>query len=129
MMEKDAMDTRRLAIVEDDVTMAMFLEEVCHMAGWAHAGTACSMAGGLKILADQRPDCLVVDYKLDGEATGIDLIAAAKGRYPALFTILLTAWDINDIATVIRGNQPDRILRKPVMAKTLVDVLGAVPSA
>lgn len=121
------MEHRTLAIVEDDVTMAMFLEEVCRMAGWTHVGTSGTMAGGLKILADERPDCLVVDYKLDGDATGIDLIAAAKGRYPDLSTILLTAWDINDIATMIRGGQPDRILRKPVMAKTLVDVLSSVP--
>lgn len=120
------MEPHTLAIVEDDVTMAMFLEEVCRLAQWRHVGTATTMAGGLQVLADHRPDCLVVDYKLDGEATGIDLIAAAKGRYPGLFTILLTAWDINDIATMIRGEQPDRILRKPVMAKTLVDVLGAI---
>lgn len=121
------MEPRTLAIVEDDVTMAMFLEEVCRLAGWAHVGTASTMAGGLKILADKRPECLILDFKLDGDATGIDLVAAARGRHPGLFTILLTAWDINDIATMIHGGQPDRILRKPVMAKTLVDVLAAVP--
>lgn len=118
---------RAVAIVEDDVMMAMFLEEVCRMAGCDHVGTASSMEGGLDILAEQNPACMILDYKLDGDATGLDLIVRAKEQHPHLFTILITAWDINHIATLIGGDRPDRILRKPVMARTLVDVLGAVP--
>jgi hypothetical protein len=38
---------------------------------------------------------------------------------------MITAWDINDIASRIHGAQPDRILRKPVHADTLISVLSA----
>lgn len=119
---------RKVGIVEDDPTMAMFLEEVCRLAGWTPVGSAGSMAGGLEIIDFHRPECLILDFQLDGEATGLDLIDAAKMNQPDLFTILITAWNINDLATMIGGRTaPDRILRKPVMAKTLAELLATIP--
>lgn len=117
---------RKVAIVEDDPTMALLLEETCRMAGWTAIGTATTMGGGLDILDFHRPECLILDFRLEGTETGLDLIAAARKQQPDLFTILITAWDINDLATMIGPDKPDRILRKPVMAKTLAEILTTI---
>lgn len=115
--------TRKVLIVEDDVIMAMFLEEVCKLSGAEHVGTARSVEVALELAHLHHPDCVVLDYQLEGHLTGLDLIAALRGNQADIFTVLITAWDINAIAGLIRRHQPDRVLRKPVSMRVLLDVL------
>lgn len=114
---------RKVLIVEDDVIMAMFLEEVCKLSHADHVGTARSVETALELALLHQPDCVVLDYRLEGHLTGLDLIAALRRQQADIFTVLITAWDINAIAGLIRRHQPDRVLRKPVAMRTLLDVL------
>lgn len=122
-----APQARRVLIVEDDVIMAMFLEEVCKLSGAEHVGTANSVERALELALLHRPDSVVLDYRLEGHLTGLDLIAALRKHQPEIFTVLITAWDINAIAGLIRDHQPDRVLRKPVAMRTLLDVFDSAP--
>lgn len=119
---------RRVLIVEDDVIMAMFLEEVCKLAGVEHVGTARNVERALELAEQHRPHCVILDYRLEGRLTGLDLIAALRKQQAALFTVLITAWDINAIAGLIQRHRPDRVLRKPVATRTLLDVMNAIPA-
>ena len=117
---------RSVIVVDDDPINAMLLSEICTAAGWAVCGCAASSREALDTLRRSDPACMIIDYKLDGEKTGLDLNYAVKAVRPDLFTIMVTGWDINDIAAQIDGPQPDRILRKPIPPNILMDMLDGL---
>jgi DNA-binding NarL/FixJ family response regulator len=120
----------KVAIVEDDAVMVLLLEEICRAAGYAIVGTASTASSAVLAIERERPDCLLLDFGLAGQENGLDLLEQARRVHPALFTVMITAWDINDIAGRIGAVQPDRILRKPVRTATLVRILdGAAQRA
>lgn len=120
----------RVIVVDDDPINAMLLAEICNAAAWEVSGCASCTVDAIEMVRQCKPRCLIVDYKLDGDRTGLDLIADVKAHSPDLFTIMVTGWDINDIASQIDGPQPDRILRKPIPPHILMDMLdGIVPES
>lgn len=117
-----------IAVVDPDLTNCMLIREIATASGWAVAGFAQTTADGLALVARTRPRCLVTDYRFDGGETGLDLIARAKRLLPDLFTVILTGWDINDVAAHVSRHPPDRILRKPVAPHILMELLDGVHS-
>jgi len=115
-----------VAVVDRDATNCMLLREICQASAWEVAGCAESVEEGLALVARARPACLVTEYKFDGLETGLDLIARSKRIVPGVITVLLTAWDINDVAARVTHHPPDRILRKPVPPHVLMDLLERV---
>lgn len=115
-----------IVAVDPDPTNCMLLREICQAGAWNVAGCAHDVAEGLALIARTRPACLITEYKFAGDATGLDLIAQAKRHLPQLFTVMLTAWDINDVAAHITAFQPDRILRKPLPPHLLMELLEGV---
>ncbi|MEO1969362.1 MAG: response regulator [Sphingomonadaceae bacterium] len=118
--------TRNVIVVDDDPINAMLLTEICNAADWNVSGCASSSREAMAMLRQSDPCCMIIDYKLDGEKTGLDLNYEVKRARPGLFTIMVTGWDINDIAAHIDGPQPDRILRKPIPANILMDLLDSL---
>lgn len=115
-----------VAVVDQDATNCMLLREICHASAWRVAGCATDVAEGAALLARTRPDCLITEYKFPGPVTGLQLIAHAKRLLPNVFTVMLTAWDINDVAAHVTAHQPDRILRKPVPPHVLMELLDSI---
>ena len=106
--------------------MAWLLEEVCRSSGHQTVGTAPTAGSAIPLIERERPDCLLLDYMLEGERDGLELLRQAKDILPSLFTIMITGWDVNDIAGRMGTIQPDRILRKPLHTDTLVAILNSV---
>lgn len=119
----------KVAIVEDDGAMAYLFSEICMAAGCEVVGMAASADEALEILAANPADYLILDFGLNGERNGLELLAVAKQAYPDLFTILITAWDINDIAARLGHARPDRIMRKPVHTHLLIELLQNASAA
>ena len=113
----------KVAIVEDDEILAFMLDETCSSAGCKVVGRAANAQDALQIVRDTPPDFLILDFALDGDHDGIELLETIKRTRPEIFTILVTGWDINDIAARLDGIQPDRILRKPVMPHVLTGLI------
>ena len=118
--------SRTVIVVDDDPINAMLLTEICNAADWNVSGCASSSQEAMDMLRQSSPRCMIIDYKLDGEKTGLDLNYEVKSARPDLFTIMVTGWDINDIAANIEGPQPDRILRKPVPPNILMNMLDGL---
>lgn len=115
-----------VAVVDQDATNCMLLREICQAGAWRVAGCATGVSEGAALIARARPDCLITEYKFPGPVTGLDLIAGAKRLLPNLFTVMLTGWDINDVAAHVTAHQPDRILRKPVPPHVLMELLDSI---
>lgn len=116
----------RVAVVDRDLSNCMLLREICHASAWEIAGCAHDAADGMALIARTRPHCLITDYKFEGPLTGLDLIANAKRLLPHLFTVLLTGWDINDVAAHVTTHAPERILRKPVPPHAVTSLLESI---
>lgn len=115
-----------VALVDGDASNCQLLREICQSGGWDVAGCAHDASQGLALLAHTRPDWLITDFKLAGEETGLHLIASAKRMLPQLFTMMLTGWDINDVAAHVTTHQPDRMLRKPMPPHRLMTLLEGI---
>ncbi len=128
-LESEAVPTGTLptvAIVDPDWITCKLLREICLAGAWNVVGCAQSVQGGLAVLVQSRPAYLITDFKFAGQVTGLDLIAQAKRLLPTLFTVMLTGWDINDVAAQVSAHPPDRILRKPVPPHILIDLLNEI---
>lgn len=115
-----------IAVVDPDGITCKLLREICLAGAWNVVGCTQDIQHGLAILSRTKPDYLITDYKFDGPYTGLDLIAQAKIILPGLVAILLTGWDINNIAAHVGMHPPDRILRKPVPPHMLMDLLDGI---
>jgi DNA-binding NarL/FixJ family response regulator len=116
---------KTVAIVEHDAIMSLLLAEICQTAGYRVVGRSRDADSAMSMIEREQPDYLLFEFSLGDQGNGLDLLERAKRQCPAMFAIMITAWDINDIASRIHGAQPDRILRKPVHAGTLISVLSA----
>ena len=118
-----ALGQPKVAIVEDDEILAFMLDETCKSAGCQVVGRAANARDALRLLHDAPPDFLILDFALDGDLDGLEVLEAVKKASPEMFTILVTGWDLNDIAARLDGIEPDRILRKPVMPHVLTSLI------
>jgi DNA-binding NtrC family response regulator len=76
-----------------------------------------------------RPDAIVTDLSMPGELDGLGLIEAARARWPRLPAVVMTGH--RGDAALQRLEQaesdgPFALLRKPMLAETLVDQLRRV---
>jgi two-component system, response regulator PdtaR len=60
-------DGRLVLVVEDEVLIAMDLEQLLHRHGWRVLGPAATVAEALRLLASDRPDVALLDVDLRGE--------------------------------------------------------------
>lgn len=118
---------KTVAIAEPDAIMSLLLKEVCRTSGYEVVGRARDERSATSLIDRERPDFLLFEYQLGDGSNGLDLLAHAKRRCPALFAIMITAWDIHDIAGRRNAVQPDRILRKPVHTDTLLQAMAKGP--
>ena len=74
--------------------------------------------------SDPKPDLLLTDYKMP-QMTGRELIQRCKEAHPALKTILYSG-DVQEDTAALYKAKPDRLLRKPFVPNTLLDLVKQV---
>lgn len=107
----------RVLLVEDELLIAMMLEDKLRDLGHCVAGVAASQASGIGMLQDTDLDLAVVEFKLaDGECDDL-LVELRSRRIPV---VLVTAARIDRADA--RFEHID-VLEKPVDLAQLADVL------
>ncbi|MBY0227309.1 MAG: response regulator [Hyphomicrobium sp.] len=112
----------RVLLVEDELLIAMMLEDELTGLGHCVAGVASTVAGGLALLQTTSPDCALVDFQLADGACH-DLIADLKMR--RIPFALVTGAHI-DTADARLGNID--VLTKPLDLARLTGVLERLTS-
>lgn len=80
-----------MVIVDDHMTFTELLAiGLSHAEGLVCVGTAGSVAAGMALVDDVRPDVVVMDVEL-GDGDGIDATATLVARHPELRVVVLTA--------------------------------------
>ncbi len=120
----------RLLIIDDDPTVACFIETVARRLDF-DVSVATDVAAGKAQLADLSPDVVLVDLNL-GTGTGIDVLEHAAGLEQVNDVILMSGCDVRILRTTANlgrrlGLNVRTVLPKPIRVPTLQRALSTVP--
>jgi len=116
-----------LLVVDDeqavlDATRALLLQ-------WSCKTRTCRTSEELAVVLsdDWRPDVVLVDYRFEPQASGLDAIAALRNRYPDMGVVVVTGEsDAAVLARLAESGLP--VLEKPVDPSELRMTLGLFKS-
>ncbi len=116
-MNNIAAKVPHILIVEDDAAVLLSLRLTCEAEGWAVL-VAQGVAQALALLAERRPDVIVLDLMLPG-GSGYEVARRVRERDARLPIIMLTA--LTDEADKIRGldSGADDYVTKPYSPREL----------
>ena len=108
--------TGHILIIDDDGDVRAFLVSTLEALGY-DVRSAEAAAEGLRLLEEQTPDLMLIDYAMPG-MNGADLARRARASHPELAIVFVTGHaDTDDLATAIGPDAP--ILHKPFGAREL----------
>ncbi|EIM73027.1 two component transcriptional regulator, luxr family protein [Nitritalea halalkaliphila LW7] len=90
----------KILIIEDELLVAMDLEETLLRLGYQVVGAAHNVALAKKLLSEKRPDLVLCDVNLNDAIDGITLMSELRKQY-TFIVIFLTAF--HDNATLARA--------------------------
>ncbi len=111
-----ALDGRTIVVIDDEASVRAGLEAL--LGGW---GAKVLAFGSLQAVREwgastqaERPDLVIVDYRLEGRGTGLEVIAALRERFGAdLPTIMVTGSLASELDGLAR-HRDFQLLLKPV---------------
>jgi len=119
------MKNLRLLLVDDDRVTGLtvqhyFKDKVAHFQSVGSAETAVSILEG-----DLSWDVIISDYVLPGMDGGA-FLKKAKELQPKLKTILITGYDPEDIDGILKKNNIDHFITKPVSMDSIEYALATI---
>lgn len=113
--------TKRILVVDDEASIRELCARVLARAGYDVA-IAGSGEEAVTRLQGEPFDAVVSDIRMPG-LSGLDVLGAAKQRYPTIRVVLITGFGTPQTLDRARQSGADRILTKPFNP---VELLGAV---
>ena len=112
-------------VVEDDPAQARLVQMLVGAAGLACIGPAASAEQALE-LAPQA-DVILLDYRLEGERSGLEVLREVQRRGSAASVIVMTAHGSERVASeALHLGANDYIIKDEAFAQLLPDVLARV---
>ncbi len=112
-------------VVEDDPAQARLVQMLVAGAGLSCVGTAASAERALE-LAPQA-DVVLLDYRLEGDRSGLDVLRELRGRGAAASIIVMTAHGSERVASeALHLGANDYIIKDEAFTQLLPDVLARV---
>ncbi len=113
---------KKVLIIEDEAIISFGYRLRIERMGFEVIGVARSSEEAEALLAQERPDVIIMDVYLKGPRTGLELAQQihATDPVPILF---LTASTNPDIVNAIRALKGARYLAKPISSDGLMDML------
>lgn len=113
--------TKKVLIVEDEFIEANDLQLILTKAGYKVCGIARSVAIAQKLIAQEKPDLVLLDIFLKGKLTGVDLAHELKKNNIAF--IFLSANSNEAILATAKTTEPYGFIVKPYREKDLLVTL------
>jgi DNA-binding NtrC family response regulator len=113
----------RLILVEDNPLIRWWLNITLGQQGFDVAAPA-SVDELEEALEARRCDVLVTDCNLEDCRDGFHVLETARGRYPQVFAVLMSAQSDADLPCRARNAGFDAFLAKPVRAADIARVVG-----
>jgi CheY-like chemotaxis protein len=116
-LSKPDLSNRKVLVVEDEMMIAMLIEDILEEFGCELVGPATNVPRALELIEKESVDVAVLDLNLDGQDTYAIAGALQRKNVPFIFA---TGYG----STVLRqeyGNRP--VLQKPFQARDLETAL------
>ena len=113
------MESRRIAIVEDEVIIAEDLRQTLFGEGYCVTGCYTSGEAAFSGIQGNLPELVLIDVRLKGVMTGIDLAVKLRSAF-SLPIIYVTASSDEKTYRLARGTQPQAFLVKPFNQRSLL---------
>lgn len=114
----------RIMIVEDEAINALFLKRSLSEE-YEITGITASGEEAVEIALRHRPDCIIMDIKLEGTMSGIEAISRIRETYP-VHHVYCTAYSDESMIAKARSTKPAAILFKPLVIEDLREVIRKV---
>lgn len=108
----------KILIVEDEVIIAMALEDSVHDFGYLVAGRATTGQRAIDLAMETQPDLALIDIRLNGDIDGIEAAEKISGRMKIPVVFLTAYSDEETLSRAIKTN-PYGYLIKPIRPREL----------
>jgi CheY-like chemotaxis protein len=116
-LSKRELSNRKVLVVEDEMMIAMLIEDMLDEFGCRLVGPATSVPRALELIAKEQVEVAVLDLNLDGKDTYAIADALCQKGVPFIFA---TGYGL----TGVRGEYENRpVLQKPFQARELETAL------
>ncbi len=116
---------KNILIVEDEVLLAQQLKQAMLKHGYRCAGIAIDYKGAQAILDSTKVDLVLLDIKISGEKTGIDVAQYINANYGLPF-MFMTSYNDEDTLTKIKALHPKGYINKPLNHATLLMTMDII---
>lgn len=106
------MKPKRILIIEDDQEISNYLKFLIKKLSYIVAGVVTNYEDAIEKIGSLEPDLLLVDIKLHGNKTGVDLAQEASKVFKAPI-IFITSVPVNEVIENIRLENVQGYLSKP----------------
>jgi len=117
----------RLLLVDDEPDILFALADFFSGLGY-QVDCAAGREEAEALVTAGRHALMLVDLRLSGQNQGLDLIALARHRRPAIRIVVLTAYGSPEVEAAARGLGADAFLAKPLplpeLARVTADLIG-----
>jgi DNA-binding LytR/AlgR family response regulator len=114
---------KHILIVEDEILIAKQLKKILVQNEYDKVSIAISYEGALDIIATQNTDLVLLDIKISGEKTGIDIAKDLNQRYNIPF-IFLTSFNDSKTLEHVLALKPVGYINKPINRFTLISTIN-----
>jgi DNA-binding response OmpR family regulator len=115
----------RVLIVEDDPAQARLVQLLVTAAGYTCLGVAAGAAAAAQQAA--QADVVLVDYRLEGTSTGLDLLREIRARELPVAVIVMTGHGSERVAAeALHLGANDYVIKDESFAQLLPEVVGRV---
>lgn len=113
------MDKKQILIVEDELIIARSIRRKLENEGYDVVGPAIDYEEAVLLLQKHNPVLILIDIRLNGSKTGIDLAAYIKQNRPSLPYIFLTSYTDSTTFNLAKNTNPAAYLIKPFNPNSL----------
>ena len=105
---------KRVFIVDDDVLICEYLQELCQFYGANVVGMAHGADEAESGILHFEPEFVLMDLRLGGPRDGVDVAQAVQSRLPGVKFVYVTGSNEPKSMDRINSNRPHHILIKPI---------------
>lgn len=116
---------KNILVVEDEIIIANVLEKYINDFGYNCAGIAVDAEDAIYLIENKKIDLVLLDIKISGEKTGIDIAKIINDKYNIPFIFLTAHTDLKTI-NLAKTTMPAGYLPKPVNKQTLLTSIEIV---
>jgi DNA-binding NarL/FixJ family response regulator len=116
--------TARLVLVDDDQALRLALHELLEEAGYDVVGEAGNGAQGLAVIAELRPDVVLLDLRMPGVG-GVEVARELRQRSPDVRVIMFSAYADLGLQSLLAGLGVSAYLIKGCPYRRIVAAIAA----